>query len=175
MRCHWCHFMNEWHQWHQKNKQITHRNTDIQRFISFVQWVQLDDESNFFLNHCRLYSENIYLWRNNILIRALHCKKENVSLQCPAGEIAGYVESVFCFILISKSPISNKKGRDNSNAHSVSMYIMLKGQPMLYPYMLYIFQCENIVSSSISCEAFGDAWNRWAGQVSHFLFIVAIY
>ena len=29
------------------------------------------------------------------------------------------------------------------------MYIMLKGQPMLYPYSLYIFQCENIVSSFI--------------------------
>ena len=28
---------------------------------------------------------------------------------------------------------------------------------MLYPYSLYIFQCENIVSSFISCEAFGDA------------------
>ena len=29
---------------------------------------------------------------------------------------------------------------------------------MLYPYSLYIFQCENIVSSFIFCEAFGDAW-----------------
>ena len=29
------------------------------------------------------------------------------------------------------------------------MYIMLKGQPMLYPSSLYIFQCENIVSSFI--------------------------
>ena len=27
---------------------------------------------------------------------------------------------------------------------------MLKGQPLLYPYALYIFQCENIVSSFIS-------------------------
>ena len=27
---------------------------------------------------------------------------------------------------------------------------MLKGQPMLYPDALYIFQCENIVSSFIS-------------------------
>ena len=139
--------MNKWHQWHQKNKQITHRNTDIQRFISFVQWVQLDDESNFFLNHCRLYSENIYLWRNNILIRALHCKKENVSLQCPAGEMAGYVESVFCFILISKSPISSKG--IETIATLILLYIMLKGQPMLYPDALYIFQCENIVSSFI--------------------------
>ena len=46
-----------------------------------------------------LYSENIYLWRNNILIGALHCQKENVSLHRPTGEMAGYVESVFCFIL----------------------------------------------------------------------------
>ena len=28
---------------------------------------------------------------------------------------------------------------------------------MLYPDALYIYQCENIVSSFISCEAFGDA------------------
>ena len=27
---------------------------------------------------------------------------------------------------------------------------MLKGQLLLYPYALYIFQCENIVSSFIS-------------------------
>ena len=38
------------------------------------------------------------------------------------------------------------------------MYIMLKGQPMLHPDMLYIFQCENIVSSSIfaRCLAIPD-------------------
>ena len=42
------------------------------------------------------------------------------------------------------------KDRDNSNAHSVYMYIMFEGRLMLYPYSLYIFQCENIVSSFIS-------------------------
>ena len=63
------------------------------------------------------------------------------------------------FLLYPDTEIANfqLKDRDNSNAHSVYMYIMLKGQPMLYPYMLYIFQCENIVSSFIICEAFGDA------------------
>ena len=43
---------------------------------------------------------------------------------------------------------------------------------MLYPSSLYIFQCENIVSFAHFSEAFGDACFRWAGQVSHFLFIV---
>jgi len=42
-----------------------------------------------------------------------------------------------------------QEDRDNSNAHSVYSYIMLKEQPMLYPDALYIFQCENIVSSFI--------------------------
>ena len=56
------------------------------------------------------------------------------------------------FLLYPDTEIANfqLKDRDNSNAHSVYMYIMLKGQPMLYPYSLYIFQCENIVSSFIS-------------------------
>jgi len=36
----------------------------------------------------------------------------------------GYKESGSCFILVSKLPISNKKGRDNDNAHSVYMYII---------------------------------------------------
>ena len=56
------------------------------------------------------------------------------------------------FLLYPDIEIANFKrmDRDNSNAHSVYMYIMLKGQPMLYPYTLYIFQCENIVSSFIS-------------------------
>ena len=56
------------------------------------------------------------------------------------------------FLLYPDIEIANFKrmDRDNSNAHSVFMYIMLKGQPMLYPYTLYIFQCENIVSSFIS-------------------------
>ena len=111
-----------------------------------------------FLQKYPLYSENFYLWRNNILIRALHCKKENVSLQCLAGEMAGYVESVFCFILNTEIANFNRKDRDNSNAHSVYVYIMLKGQPMLYPCMLYMYQCENIVSSFIfpRCLAIPD-------------------
>ena len=51
-----------------------------------------------------------------------------------------------------------EKDRDNSNAHSVYVYIMLKGQPMLYPCMLYMYQCENIVSSFIfpRCLAIPD-------------------
>ena len=63
------------------------------------------------------------------------------------------------FLLYPDIEIANfkQRDRDNSNAHSVYVYIMLMGQPMLYPYALYIFQCENIVSSFISCEAFGDA------------------
>ena len=88
-------FISEWHQWHEKNKHITHGNIDIQRFIVFVLWVQWNNGSKFFLNNSQLYSENIYLWRNNILIRALHCKKENVYLQCPAGEIAGHIRKRF--------------------------------------------------------------------------------
>lgn len=43
-----------------------------------------------------------------IFLRALHCQKENVSLHCPTGEMVGHQESVFCFILLSKSPISSK-------------------------------------------------------------------
>ena len=56
------------------------------------------------------------------------------------------------FLLYPEIEIANfkQRDRDNSNAHSVYVYIMLKGQPMLYPYSLYIFQCENIVSSFIS-------------------------
>ena len=56
------------------------------------------------------------------------------------------------FLLYPDIEIANFKrmDRDNSNAHSVFMYIMLKGQPMLFPDALYIFQCENIVSSFIS-------------------------
>ena len=79
-------------------------------------------------------------------------------------------ESVFCFIRNIEIANFQLKDRDNSNAHSVYMYIMLKRQPMLYPYSLYIFQCENIVSSFISVRrlAMPDVW--WAGQVSHFLY-----
>ena len=71
-------------------------------------------------------------------------------MQCPAGEMAGHIRKRF--LLYPDIEIANFKrmDRDNSNAHSVFMYIMLKGQPMLYPYALYIFQCENIVSSFIS-------------------------
>ena len=63
------------------------------------------------------------------------------------------------FLLYPENEIANfkERDRDNSNAHSVYSYIMLKGQPMLYPDTLYIFQCENIVSSFIFSEAFGDA------------------
>ena len=55
------------------------------------------------------------------------------------------------FLLYPDIEIANfkQRDRDNSNAHSVYVYIMLMGQPMLYPYALYIFQCENIVSSFI--------------------------
>ena len=64
--------------------------------------------------------------------------------------MAGHIRKRF--LLYPDIEIANFKrmDRDNSNAHSVYMYIMLKGQPMLYPYTLYIFQCENIVSSFIS-------------------------
>lgn len=81
------------------------------------------------------------------------------------------------FLLYPNTEIANfnRKDRDNGNAHSVFVYIMLKGQLALYPYALYIFQCENIVSSFIFCEAFGDAWCWWAEQVSHFLCIVTYY
>ena len=76
------------------------------------------------------------------------------------------------FLLYPDTEIANfqLKDRDNSNAHSVYMYIMLKGQPMLYPYSLYIFQCENIVSLFISCEAFGDAWFLMSKTMSHTFF-----
>ena len=55
------------------------------------------------------------------------------------------------FLLYPDIEIANfkQRDRDNSNAHSVYVYIMLKGQPMLYPCMLYMYQCENIVSSFI--------------------------
>ena len=35
----------KWHQWHDKNKHITLGNTDIQRFMASVQWVQCVFES----------------------------------------------------------------------------------------------------------------------------------
>ena len=41
---------------------------------------------------------------------------------------------------------------------------------MLYLYSLYIFQCENIVSLFISCEAFGDAWFLMSKTMSHTFF-----
>ena len=63
--------------------------------------------------------------------------------------MAGHIRKRF--LLYPENEIANfkERDRDNSNAHSVYMYIMLKGQPMLYPDALYIFQCENIVSSFI--------------------------
>ena len=71
--------------------------------------------------------------------------------------MAGYIRKRF--LLYPNIEIANfkERDRDNSNAHSVFVYIMLKGQLGLYPYALYIIQCENIVSSFIICEAFGDA------------------
>ena len=102
-------FISEWHQWHEKNKHITRGNIDIQRFIVFVLWVQWNNGSKFFLNNSQLYSENIYLWRNNILIRALHCKKENVYLQCPAGEMAGHIRKRF--LLYPNIEIANFKAK----------------------------------------------------------------
>ena len=64
--------------------------------------------------------------------------------------MAGHIRKRF--LLYPDTEIANfqLKDRDNVNAHSVFMYIMLKGQPLLYPDTLYIFQCENIVSSFIS-------------------------
>ena len=51
-------------------------------------------------------------------------------LQCPAGEMAGHIRKRF--LLYPDFEIANfqQGDRDNSNAHSVFMYIMLKGQPM---------------------------------------------
>ena len=63
--------------------------------------------------------------------------------------MAEHIRKRFCFILKTEIANFKLKDRDNSNAHSVYMYIMLKGQPMLYSDALYIFQCENIVSSFI--------------------------
>ena len=70
-------------------------------------------------------------------------------MQCPAGEMAGHIRKRF--LLYPDFEIANfqQEDRDNSNAHSVYMYIMFEGQLMLYPYSLYIFQCENIVFSFI--------------------------
>ena len=87
----------------------------------------------------------------------MHCEKKNVPLSRPTGEMVGLIRKRF--LLYPDTEIANfqQKDRDNSNAHSVFMYIMLKGQPMLYPFMLYIFQCENIVSFAHFCKAFGDA------------------
>ena len=84
-------------------------------------------------------------------------KKKTYLCECPAGEMAGYIRKRF--LLYPNIEIANfkERDRDNSNAHSVFMYIMLKGQSMLYPDALYIFQCENIVSFAHFSEAFGDA------------------
>ena len=129
---------------------------------------------NFIDNTC--YIRKIFTFGEIIfLLERCIVKKKTYLCECPAREMARHIqESVFCFILKTKSPISNWKDRDNSNAHSVYSYIMLKGQSMLYSDALYIFQCENIVSSFIFSEAFGDACFQWAGQVSHFLFIVTL-
>ena len=68
-------------------------------------------------------------------------------MQCPAGEMAGHIRKRFLLYPCIEIANFKERDRDNSNAHSV--YNVLKGQPMLYPDALYIFQCENIVSSFI--------------------------
>ena len=63
-------------------------------------------------------------------------------------EMAGHIRKRF--LLYPNIEIANFKGkdRDNSNAHSVLVHIM-KGIVYAVPSLLYIFQCENIVSSFI--------------------------
>ena len=51
-------------------------------------------------------------------------KKKTYLCECPAGEMAGHIRKRF--LLYPENEIANfkERDRDNSNAHSVYMYIM---------------------------------------------------
>ena len=59
-------------------------------------------------------------------------------------------KAFFCFILVSKSPISRERIETIATLILCIYYNNVKGTVHVVPLVLYIFQCENIVSSFIS-------------------------
>ena len=113
------------------------------------------------MDNSLLFCKIIYLWRNNILNRALHCSKESVSLCCPAGEMSGRKKAFFLFYPDFEIANFQQGDRDNVNAHSVYNVIW---DNLSCTHMRYMFSVWEYCFFVHSCEAFGDAWNRWAGQ-----------
>ena len=71
------------------------------------------------------YIRKIFTFEEIIfLLERCIVKKENVYLQCPAGEMAGHIRKRFLLYPCIEIANFKERDRDNSNAHSVYMYIM---------------------------------------------------